>query len=132
MLFLFFLFFLFKDFGTEASPIFSRGEAPPTVPSLSPAGSTSRTLSSIIWGCVSTSLICAWVSVHPNVPPPTTEAYGWKLLMRKFRLMFWTLVAPEVMVAWSFRQWLAAGMIADIHNNRHSEHDDLLLYGNNV
>ncbi len=30
-----------------------------------------RTLVGIIWSCILTVIICAWTSVHPNVPPQT-------------------------------------------------------------
>ncbi len=32
--------------------------------------------------------------------------------------MFWTLIVPELVLAWSVRQWYAAGKIANIYNNR--------------
>jgi len=28
-----------------------------------------RTLFGIIWACLSTTILCAWTAVHPNVPP---------------------------------------------------------------
>jgi hypothetical protein len=32
--------------------------------------------------------------------------------------MFWTLVAPELILLWSFKRWKAAGEIARIYNGR--------------
>ncbi|KAF7370001.1 hypothetical protein MSAN_00630100 [Mycena sanguinolenta] len=33
----------------------------------------SRTIFSIVWGCLATIFACTWVSVHPNVPPTQPE-----------------------------------------------------------
>jgi len=82
--------------------------APPT------CGPLRRTLFTIIWECWSTIFICTWVTVHPNISPPTE--WGRKALFRRAYLMFWAVVAPEVVVAWAVRQWFAAGEIADIYN----------------
>ena len=86
-------------------------------------GPETRTMFEIIWGCVTTTFVCTWVSVHPNVPPRTTEEYGWKYLMRRLRLMFWALVAPELVLVWSAKQWYAAGKIADHYNEERGEID---------
>ena len=83
--------------------------APPTC-----VGPLRRTLFTIIWECWSTIFICTWVTVHPNISPPTE--WGRKALLRRAYLMFWAVVAPEVVVAWAVRQWFAAGDIADIYN----------------
>jgi hypothetical protein len=77
-----------------------------------------RTMIGIIWGCVSTTFVCTWVSVHPNVPPRTTEEYGWKYLLRRLRLVFWALIVPELVLVWSAKQWYVAGKIADTYNDR--------------
>jgi hypothetical protein len=120
MLFLLFLFFLFRGSAIEAFPILPREE--PSTPSLD-AGSNSRTLYSIVWGCLSTTIICAWVSVHPNIPPPKSEECGWRASMRRLWLMFWTVVAPELILGWSLRQWYAARKIANMYNTRNRELD---------
>ena len=89
-------------------------------PALGMDGPQGRSMFNIVWGCLSTTFICAWVSVHPNIPPPKYEEYGWKSLSRRLWLMFWTLVTPELVLLWSFRQWMAAGKIARIYNERNS------------
>ena len=33
------------------------------------SSSAKRTLFSIIWGCVSTTIICAWAAIHPSEHP---------------------------------------------------------------
>ena len=73
---------------------------------------TRRTLFNITWNCVSTTIICAWVSVHPNVPP----SGQWRALSRRLKMMFWTIVAPELILAWAVRQWFAAWEIRDTVN----------------
>jgi hypothetical protein len=85
--------------------------------------SENRTMFDIILGCASTTFICTWVSVHPNVPPRTTEEYGWKSLLRRLRLMFWALVAPELVLAWSAKQWYVAGKVANTYNVKKGEID---------
>ena len=49
--------------------------------------------------------------MHPNVPPR-----GLGGLMARVKLMFWTIVAPELVLAWAVRQWFAAREITDIYN----------------
>src|SRR5260221_9518345 len=63
-----------------------------------------RSLYKIVWSCVLTTIICAWVSVHPNVPP---SGY-WKGLWRRVKMIIWTIIAPELILAWAVRQWVAA------------------------
>src|SRR6266511_427564 len=71
-----------------------------------------RTLFNVAWSCVLTTIICAWVSVHPNVPP----SGQWRGLWRRLKMMFWTIVAPELILAWAVRQWYAAWEIRDTVN----------------
>jgi hypothetical protein len=71
-----------------------------------------RTLFSITWSCILTVFICAWTSVHPNLPPPGRMGG----LMARMRLVFWTIVAPELVLAWAVRQWFAAREIRNIYN----------------
>jgi hypothetical protein len=37
--------------------------------------------------------------------------------------MFWALAAPELVLAWSAKQWYVAGKIADTYNNEKGEID---------
>jgi len=86
-------------------------------PQLSPVTTTSvkRTLFNITWNCISTIILCAWVSVHPNVPP----SGHWRALRRRLKTMFWTIIAPESILAWAVRQWFAAREIRDtVNGNR--------------
>jgi hypothetical protein len=74
-----------------------------------------RTLFNIIWGCVLTTIICAWVSIHPNIPPREGPL---KRALRRLELMFWTVVAPEILPCWALNQLLAAITVRDVYNNR--------------
>jgi len=71
-----------------------------------------RTLFGVAWNCVLTVFICAWTSVHPNVPPRNRTGG----LLARVKLMFWTIVAPELVLAWAVRQWFAAREIRNIYN----------------
>ena len=47
--------------------------------------------------------------MHPNVPAP-----GDGLLivgLRRAKLMYWAILAPELIVIWAMRQWLAACVV---------------------
>ena len=63
------------------------------------------TLFNIVWGCVSTTIICAWAALHPNIPPREGPFKG---TLRRLELMFWTIVTPEILPAWALNQLLAA------------------------
>src|ERR1700735_5042134 len=65
-----------------------------------------RQLFDVVWGCLATIFACTWVSVHPNVPRP---GQSWlALLWRRLKLMLIAVVAPELMVGFAARQFLAA------------------------
>src|SRR6266571_4578218 len=72
-----------------------------------------RTLFEITWSCLSTIILCAWTAVHPNVPPRSK----WKARWNRLELMFWMIVAPELVLAWAVRQFFAAKDIRDTYNN---------------
>ncbi|KAM6501423.1 hypothetical protein JOM56_004437 [Amanita muscaria] len=64
-----------------------------------------RTVSSIVYNCLSTMLLCTWVALHLNVPIDPWEA-DWKILMTRISWMLLALVAPEVVLFRAFRQWV--------------------------
>src|SRR5258707_11379726 len=68
-----------------------------------------RSLYKIVWSCVLMTIICAWVSVHPNVPP---SGY-WKGLWRRVKMMIWTIIAPELILALAVRKCFGALAISD-------------------
>jgi len=77
------------------------------------SSSSKRTLFSIVWGCVSTTIICAWTAVHPNIAPREGPI---KRTFRRLELMFWTIVAPEILPCWAMNQLLAAITARDVYN----------------
>jgi hypothetical protein len=100
---------------TRAYPV---GLESPSVLSLDPLQSpschdpnNSRSLWDIIRSCAFTLFLCTWVSVHPNIPDPDE---GWpRVTIRRLGLMIATLIVPEAIVAWAFRQRLVAGKLAE-------------------
>jgi len=84
------------------------------VDSTGPEPQSLRTLFGVAWSCTLTVLICAWTSVHPNVPAQAIRSRQWT----RIKLMFWTIVAPELVLAWAVRQWSAAKEVKDLYNKR--------------
>ncbi|CAK5278086.1 unnamed protein product [Mycena citricolor] len=76
-------------------------------------GPLSRTLFAIIWGCLSTIFASVWVSVHPNVPAPSTKVF-WTAT-RRVRFMLVALAAPEAVVAFALRQFIYARKLYQAH-----------------
>jgi hypothetical protein len=71
----------------------------------------------IIRACLATSFICAWVAIHPNVPPRGEGRI--RTLWRRFKLILCTLLVPEFLLLWAYRQWAAARFIAELLNGTH-------------
>jgi len=82
------------------------------------SSSPSRTMFNIVWGCVSTTIICAWAAIHPNIPPREGPL---KRTLRRLELMFWTIVAPEILPSWALSQLLAAITVRDEYNEGKGE-----------
>jgi len=130
MLILVLAWFLFKHHGVSAVPFVCHGYAPPTASKtllgIEIGGASGRSLFSIIWACFSTTFICTWVSVHPNIPPLEGN---WKSFIRRLKLMFWALIAPELILAWAVKQWAAAANVATFYNeSRHLDENGTCIY----
>ncbi|KAF9556618.1 hypothetical protein CPC08DRAFT_711114 [Agrocybe pediades] len=69
-----------------------------------------RTSWDIIGSCLATLFACLWVSVHPNMPSPTHSDK--RVFLAKVELMIWTLLFPEMIILWAFRQWRGARMLS--------------------
>ena len=69
-----------------------------------------RTIWNIIWSCLVTIFGCTWVAVHPNIPD--VEGKWFTAGLRRLKLMAIALVAPEMVILWALRQWLAARKLA--------------------
>jgi len=125
------LFCLLIPQGAQAIIELSNRAAEPSLEYICPV---KRTLFNIVWNCISTTIICAWVSVHPNVPP----SGQWKGLRRRLEMTFWTIIAPELILAWAVRQWYAAWEIRDTVNGadegevKSIKHSGLEVNNNNM
>lgn len=113
------LFFLFINI-SHASSLFTSEDAnnpgdtddihfscndPPIDPLIIP-----RSTIQIISSCVAATISCTWVAVHPNVE--FRGHLGWmKRLLRRVSLVVLTLLAPELTVVWSAKQFNAARVI---------------------
>ena len=72
-----------------------------------------RSITDILWSCFATLFACTWLSVHPNMPGPDEGRL--KVALRRLETMLWALICPELIIAWAFRQWLAARWLRDIY-----------------
>ncbi|KAF9008028.1 hypothetical protein BDQ17DRAFT_1407260 [Cyathus striatus] len=124
MLIYFLFYFLFRNISlrpVDASPILNittnSMDFHPLLPLLSvETGSdgsimvncicNQRSTMDIVWGCMSTIFLCTWSSVHMNVPAHKEDS--WKILWRRLKTMYWTLVAPELVLYWATRQYIGA------------------------
>lgn len=112
--------FLLKRYGTHAVPLpahFSTSpvfDAPVFARDDSSGGRTTRTVLNILWSCLATTFACTWLSVHPNVP--WCNEGKWTLLGRRLFLMFFSILAPEFMIMWAFKQWRGAVLIRETVN----------------
>src|SRR5260370_38583769 len=79
----------------------------------SESSSSKRTLFSIVWGCVTTTFICAWVAIHPNI---ATRDSPFKRTLRRLDLMFWAIMVPPIFLSWALNQLLAAITVRDVYN----------------
>ena len=39
---------------------------------------------------------------------PAPEEPRWKVTLRRLALMFWAVIAPELILVWALRQWVGA------------------------
>ncbi|KAF9077978.1 hypothetical protein BDP27DRAFT_1207537 [Rhodocollybia butyracea] len=70
-----------------------------------------RTTLQIFWSCASVLIACTWVSIHPNIPGPKDN--GLRVLAEKIFLMLVTLIVPEMMLYWAYRDWSCARILAN-------------------
>ncbi|KDR77183.1 hypothetical protein GALMADRAFT_66531 [Galerina marginata CBS 339.88] len=71
-----------------------------------PCPDQQRSLWDILWSCLATIFACTWVSVHPNIPPSGEK--WWKTALRRLELMFWAVIAPELIILWAMKQFFGA------------------------
>ena len=89
--------------------LISRSSLPPNVsPSCERLGDC-RSITDIIWSCLSVIIACTWTSIHPNIPSPNDGF--WKRLRTRIRITLIGLIAPELIVIWAAKQWKSARWI---------------------
>lgn len=70
---------------------------------------TTRTLWTIVSSSVLTVFACIYTAIHPNIPSPKDSTLH--ILRRRIWIMIVALFAPELIVAWTTRQWLSARLV---------------------
>ncbi|KAF8522628.1 hypothetical protein BU17DRAFT_44502 [Hysterangium stoloniferum] len=70
-----------------------------------------RSAADIVCSCLTTILACSWVSVHPNIPSPDDS--WWTIGKQRLKIMFWALIAPELVLIWAMRQYYGAKRISE-------------------
>ncbi|KAF8518537.1 hypothetical protein BU17DRAFT_48575 [Hysterangium stoloniferum] len=102
-----------SDYGTLARPITATLSSSLLASPLSPDGSIAiqRSIWDIIWSCLVTMTACSWVSSHPNIPDPADGSIT--VIVRRLKIMFWALIAPELIIMWAMRQFYGACRIRD-------------------
>lgn len=92
-----------------------------------------RTIWNIIWSSTVTIFLCTWISVHPNIPHPTTPSAKISRLretvncfLHRLMLMMMALIAPELIIIWAMRQYLAARRLAESRTFRSCDSTKLI------
>lgn len=73
-----------------------------------------RTLTNIIWSCVSTIILCLW---KPAQTPPISQKHFVLTILRSISRVFiflGTVVAPELTFVMAFVEWRMAGQLATL------------------
>ena len=58
---------------------------------------------------------CTWVAIHPNIPEDDVKETWFTGALRRMQLTV-ALITPEMVILWSFRQWLAARALTKQHH----------------
>ena len=82
-------------------------------PSSNPDFLGDRSIYNIIWSCLATIFACTWIAVHPNLPAPKEGEL--QVFLRRLAIMGYLLLAPEMVIMWASRQYLAALEISRRH-----------------
>lgn len=120
MLLAFAVAFLLKRYGTQAVSLPTPDSFYPVLDAFtvftrddhSTSDGCHRSVLSIVWSCLATTLACTWISV--NVPS-RGECF-WTILGSRIYIILFSIVAPEYMVMWAFKQWRGAVMIRETVN----------------
>jgi len=108
------LLILFASVPSYATPLANimgrNGEPPPLI------AEDSRMVSNIVVSCLFTLLTSIWCCIRPDIPSPSESTL--RVLRTKLNIVFWTLLSPELILYWAFRQWYEAGKIAKEYKSR--------------
>jgi hypothetical protein len=69
-------------------------------------GGSDRSSWDILWSSLTTIFACTWTVLHLNIPSPGLSET--RRLLQKFRWLLITVLAPEVITAYSFGEFLQA------------------------
>ncbi|KAJ7331334.1 hypothetical protein DFH08DRAFT_966355 [Mycena albidolilacea] len=69
-----------------------------------------RKLFDVVWGCLATIFTCTWMSVHPNVPPPSQSWLA--LFRRRLKMMVITITALEIVVGFAARKFFGGRLLS--------------------
>jgi len=75
-------------------------------------GYDDRTAAGIILTCLSVVFLCIWTSVHPNVPSVPRSSHEALVWWDSAKITYVALIAPELIILWSIRQWWSAREMA--------------------
>lgn len=115
MILLIAIMFLLKWYGTNAVPLPTPTSTTSTLHTSvfsrdDPSDDFERTIADILRSCLATTFACSWVSVYLNVPRGNRKH---ALLMQHICFMFFSVIAPEFMIMWAFKQWRGAVRIKE-------------------
>lgn len=80
--------------------------------SQSQGGCNERQVLDILWSCLSTIFACTWVSIHPNIKPPTHDKWNGTLI--RIHIMNLRVILPELIFLWAMRQWVGTQYLAKV------------------
>ncbi|KAG1829917.1 hypothetical protein DFJ58DRAFT_908875 [Suillus subalutaceus] len=88
----------------QATPTTNATNATTSSDTLKAPSFTTRTLWAIVSNSVITVYACIYTAIHPNIPSPKDSTLT--ILRRRLWIMIVALLAPELIVVWTTRQWL--------------------------
>ena len=106
MLTISFLLALYSNQNANAFPVQNLTALQTEVSPAWVAGPSGRGTWTLLYSCVFTLVLCAWTSIHLNVPPLNEAAA--KRWLREAKWVLIALFAPEIVVLCAIQQWGAA------------------------
>ncbi|TFK37853.1 hypothetical protein BDQ12DRAFT_749688 [Crucibulum laeve] len=115
--------FLGRELGARGAPVNGQLSSTTLIPGISesieagcPDIGNLRSGWDILWSCLATIFACTWIALHPNIQ---ARKDGWyKVALRRLKICFYALMAPEMILSWALRQWLGARHISRKYQSR--------------